>query len=344
MRAREVIEAMTRRSFLRRLGVGAAAAAAGPGLLTGLGGRTAKATASASFDEMDALDWAMDEFQTQFGGLAARPLAFLEKYARASGADPYDTLESIWDRYGFDAYDTLKQAVDNGVSGAELDELVAQAANEATNKLETEVSMLRSERWDRREKVNRKLEQERREKAKRSRPRKPLQIYTSHRPGDVRRGMDQPRIHDQRPRVGEALTDPEFQEFERRHAERMQPVINALNPFQRVMLELDVALTGNSPAKVASQIHHYPESVEAWIREPGGNPLWYLSDGGYSRVVWITRTGKMNLTYNSTPPVVARWEQAAPQVKAAEDFCNAEYKRLLSESTRARDIVSALLA
>jgi len=127
------------------------------------------------------------------------------------------------------------------------------------------------------------------------------------------------------------MNDAEFQEFQQRQAERMKPVIDALNPFQRVMLELDVALTGNSPAKVASQIHHYPKSLEDWISEPGGNPLWYLSDGGYSRVVWITRTGKMSLTYNSTPPVVARWEQAAPQVKAAEDFCNAEYKRLLGQ-------------
>jgi hypothetical protein len=101
-----------------------------------------------------------------------------------------------------------------------------------------------------------------------------------------------------------------------------------LNDFQRLMLNLDAALTGNEPSRIASQYHHYPQTVEKWMAEPGGNPIWYLSDGGYSRVVWGIETETLFLTYNSTSRVVARWEHALPQRIAVLCYLVAEYKRL----------------
>lgn len=111
------------------------------------------------------------------------------------------------------------------------------------------------------------------------------------------------------------------------------------------MVELDMALTGHDFRRVSSQIHHYPETAEAWFDEPGGNPIWYLSDGGYSRVVFDLGSGRLFLTSNSLQQVKDRWEVAQPQIQAAQHYLKSEYIRLLGKrpSYWPESIVNSLL-
>lgn len=120
--------------------------------------------------------------------------------------------------------------------------------------------------------------------------------------------------------------------------------MGSLPPMQQHILALDSALTGIPPERCVGQYHHQPSTVEEWIQQPGGNPLWYLSDSGYSRIVWSTDKGNVFLTYNSTSKVKGNWETAAPQRKALEDYLNTEYKRLLTQSeSRPATVVNTLL-
>lgn len=127
-----------------------------------------------------------------------------------------------------------------------------------------------------------------------------------------------------------------------------QQVIAGLNEFQRLMLDLDVAVTGVPPERAVSQYHHMPENLEEWIQQPGGNPLWYLADSGYSRVVWSTDTGRLFLTDNSTSKAKANWDKALPQREALTRYLKAEYERLLGRprewrESKAQRIVNTLL-
>jgi hypothetical protein len=112
-------------------------------------------------------------------------------------------------------------------------------------------------------------------------------------------------------------------------AEYLKNIIPSLPPMQGLILALDVALTDKEPEECVGQYHHQPSTVEKWLETPGGHPIWYLSDYGYSRIVWDEHKGDVFLTYNSTSKVVARWEAAASQRKALEDYLNSEYKRVL---------------
>jgi len=125
-----------------------------------------------------------------------------------------------------------------------------------------------------------------------------------------------------------------------------------MNEFQQLMLNLDIALTGNEPPEgLIRQLHHYPPTFEKWMMEPGGNPVWYLSDSGYSRVVWSMEDKYLFLTYNSTSKVKARWEAAKPQRDAVEAYLRAEMARMHAEyeagrqrpESKAERIVNTLL-
>jgi len=135
-----------------------------------------------------------------------------------------------------------------------------------------------------------------------------------------------------------------------RRAEHYQQVIAGLLPLQKLMLDLDTVLTGNVPTEVVSQYHHYPDTLEKWMEEPGGHPIWYLSDGGYSRVVWNDERGDVFLTSNSTSKVKANWDNAGPQREALERFLRGEYNRLSVAAglktrfeSKAAEIVNSLL-
>jgi hypothetical protein len=112
-------------------------------------------------------------------------------------------------------------------------------------------------------------------------------------------------------------------DYERMLARRVEE----LNEFQRAMLDLDVALTGNPPTQVVKQIHHYPDTFEKWYTMTE-RLTWYLSDGGYSRVVWSAENKNLFLTYNSTSKVKSRWDAALPQRQRAEEVILRHYQTL----------------
>lgn len=101
--------------------------------------------------------------------------------------------------------------------------------------------------------------------------------------------------------------------------------------FQWAMLRLDAALTQTCDiehvAHTVSACHF--RTPEAWI-DRGGE--WYLSDGGYSRVVY-GEDGKLFLTSNSTDKAKARWKNE-PTVQGlvtyVERLMREAYDRLLS--------------
>jgi len=128
--------------------------------------------------------------------------------------------------------------------------------------------------------------------------------------------------------------------FEQRFQERAKPVIDALNPWQRAWFELDKALTQNSPGKVVSQFHHLPKSFAEWMQSYGSNPVWYLSDGGYSRVAYSWEDGTLFPTSNSTAKVKANWDAALPQRQQVEAQITQQISTLES---RAHIVVDRLL-
>lgn len=103
-----------------------------------------------------------------------------------------------------------------------------------------------------------------------------------------------------------------------------------LSTLQRLMLELEVVLTGKTPDEVIHQYHHYPLTVLSWIEKShgGSSPVWYLCDGGYSRLCWNPYDKDIFLTYQSRAAVVAKWEEALPQRQSLLDYLNAEFERL----------------
>lgn len=129
--------------------------------------------------------------------------------------------------------------------------------------------------------------------------------------------------------------------YQRRYDER----IGQLPPLQRVMLALDSAVTGVPAQQAIGQYHHYPKSVEDWYaKTQGGNPEWYLSDGGYSRVVWSEERKELFLTSNSTSKAKGNWEKALPERQAADQFIRGEIDRLMGrQESRAEAIVNSLL-
>jgi hypothetical protein len=129
--------------------------------------------------------------------------------------------------------------------------------------------------------------------------------------------------------------------YQRRYHER----IGRLPPLQRLMLDLDSAVTGVSPAQCIGQYHHYPKTLEEWYeKNAGGNLEWYLSDGGYSRVVWSEERKHLFLTDNSTSKAKANWEKALPQREAVERYMREETDRLTGGlESRAMAIVNNLL-
>ena len=117
----------------------------------------------------------------------------------------------------------------------------------------------------------------------------------------------------------------EESDYQRRLAQRVEE----LNEFQRAFLDLDCALTGHSPTDVVKQMHHYPVSLEHWIKQaPSSNLDWYLSDGGYSRLAWSWDDKDLFLTSNSRSEVKANWDAALPQRQRVEAVILKEWKAL----------------
>lgn len=81
-----------------------------------------------------------------------------------------------------------------------------------------------------------------------------------------------------------------------------------------LLILLDCALTGKT----------YYEAAHTAKNQRGRFPLddvYYLSDGGYSRVGFNRETGKLFLTYNSRDEVREVWPRCEEIRKALEENC-----------------------
>ena len=76
-----------------------------------------------------------------------------------------------------------------------------------------------------------------------------------------------------------------------------------LSLFQTKLAELDTFLTGHE-----KDAFRHAEQVN-WSEEKfyEDNDIYYLSDGGYSRLAWREGSTDLELTYNSTVRVQSRW-------------------------------------
>ncbi|MCZ7861788.1 hypothetical protein O9X98_10390 [Agrobacterium salinitolerans] len=84
------------------------------------------------------------------------------------------------------------------------------------------------------------------------------------------------------------------------------------------IINLDVVLTGKTHSEAAQTARHQAHIFNDAERFLHNQEVYYLSDGGYSRV-FISYEGDLLLTQNSLDKVKARW--ATPEgVEAREQF------------------------
>lgn len=90
-----------------------------------------------------------------------------------------------------------------------------------------------------------------------------------------------------------------------------------LTDLLRKMAKLDSVLTGKNWQTVTQQAWHYrdkfkdPEYMFSFVY---GSDIYYLSDGGYSRVVVDDQSGKLFPTSNSLDRVKNNWKTDEAQV------------------------------
>lgn len=88
--------------------------------------------------------------------------------------------------------------------------------------------------------------------------------------------------------------------------------------FREKMIRLDMLLTGHPRARcehtAQSQGHKLISPITLLTQS---EPLYYLSDGGYSRAA-MTEEGDFFLTSGSLPLVVERWNTSEVQTLVAE--------------------------
>lgn len=131
-------------------------------------------------------------------------------------------------------------------------------------------------------------------------------------------------------------------EEEIRHLDnRGRRFVAELNPWQQTWLALDCAVTGKPPERAVGQYHHYAKSLDAWLTGRT-YPQWYLSDSGYSRVVWSQHNQNLFLTDNSTSVAKANWEKAKPQREAVEQMILRDSQQLES-ARKLRTVATSLI-
>jgi hypothetical protein len=89
-----------------------------------------------------------------------------------------------------------------------------------------------------------------------------------------------------------------------------------LNDFQWKMFSLDVALTGQASDALHNmrQKRHWMTAME-WL---SSYDMWYLADGGYSRICFDFDTQKLFLASESSSRAKALWKQHGELIAAAE--------------------------
>lgn len=84
---------------------------------------------------------------------------------------------------------------------------------------------------------------------------------------------------------------------------------------------LDQALTGKDERWIKSQLHHrFGLDAEGLIL----GDMYYLSDGGYSRVVWNPESERLFLASESRAEVKEKWSQCGEAIRDAEAILSAE--------------------
>ena len=95
------------------------------------------------------------------------------------------------------------------------------------------------------------------------------------------------------------------------------------------ILHLDSVLTGKSHSEVAHNLRHQAHIFTDVERFVYHREIYYLSDGGYSRV-FMTDDGELLLTQSSLDKVKARWA-TAEGIEARERFVEA-VRAIISDS------------
>lgn len=96
-----------------------------------------------------------------------------------------------------------------------------------------------------------------------------------------------------------------------------------LTQFQTLMAQLDLALTGKPESRVEHTASQHFSSAQAMLDDTGDR-LYYLSDGGYSRVGFNTRTGRLYLSSVSLEKPKAAWDSTAALRAEIEAYFRAE--------------------
>lgn len=97
----------------------------------------------------------------------------------------------------------------------------------------------------------------------------------------------------------------------------------ALTDFQAAMIELDMVLTGKDRERCEHTAMTQAASVEEWLGRE-----YYLSDGGYSRVMlsessmWVTSNSldRVKTAWNAGPPEISRVRDIVRQFFREHDF------------------------
>lgn len=99
-----------------------------------------------------------------------------------------------------------------------------------------------------------------------------------------------------------------------------------MTELQQLMAALDLALTGKD-----SSARHGFKNAEAWLTD--SERAWYLSDGGYSRVMVSDdiRDPHLFLSSVSRREVFERWDAALPQRRAVESLIRRELAQYIQD-------------
>jgi len=88
---------------------------------------------------------------------------------------------------------------------------------------------------------------------------------------------------------------------------------------------LDQALTGKDERWIKGQLHHcFGLDAERLIL----GDMYYLSDGGYSRVAWNQDSERLFLASESRVEVKKRWNQCVKAIEVAEAMLSAKQRTL----------------
>lgn len=97
-----------------------------------------------------------------------------------------------------------------------------------------------------------------------------------------------------------------------------------MTQLQQVMAQLDKALTGKDDAA-----RHGFSNVTRWSMDAEG--AWYLSDGGYSRILCDFEGGcHLFLASVSRPQVFERWASTVDARERAEAIIREQWQRLIA--------------